>query len=133
MAGGANQGGPALAPPPQEPSQPQGLPGQLASGQGPPGAAPGLPQPPAFGGNFAQPPSANGEQPISRIIALTLQATTPNPLRRPSLRAREAAAAAVDRRQARPRRSRTRPPPIRAPPTSRGQRRPRAIPKTPWP
>jgi glucose repression regulatory protein TUP1 len=56
MAGGA-QGGPALAPPPQEPAQPQGLPGHLA--QGPPGPPSGLPQPPYA--NFPPQAPANGK------------------------------------------------------------------------
>lgn len=59
MAGAAAQGGPGLAPPPQEPPQGQGMPGHMA--QGPPGlnAAPG---PPAHFGGYAQPaPSVNGK------------------------------------------------------------------------
>ncbi|KAF1346717.1 WD40-repeat-containing domain protein [Delphinella strobiligena] len=61
MAGAAAQGGPGLAPPPQEPPQGQGMPGHMA--QGPPGlnAAPG---PPAHFGGYAQPaPSVNGYAP----------------------------------------------------------------------
>ncbi|KAF2463754.1 WD40 repeat-like protein [Lindgomyces ingoldianus] len=57
MAGSAAQGGPGLAPPPQEPPQPQGLPPHMP--QGPPGlnTAPGPPQ--HFGG-YQPGPSVNG-------------------------------------------------------------------------
>ncbi|KAF1983443.1 WD40 repeat-like protein [Aulographum hederae CBS 113979] len=59
MTGNAGQGGPGLAPPPQEPIQPQGLPPHMP--QGPPGLnpPPGPPQPPPFG----YPPAANGYGP----------------------------------------------------------------------
>ena len=58
MSGDGAQGGTGIPPPPQEPSQPQGLPGHLT--QGPPGPPSGLPQPPAYG-NFPQQPSASGK------------------------------------------------------------------------
>ncbi|KAF2176262.1 WD40 repeat-like protein [Zopfia rhizophila CBS 207.26] len=59
MAGGAAQGGPGLAPPPQEPQQPQGLPPHMP--QGPPGLnpPPGPPQHTPFGG-YPAGPSLNG-------------------------------------------------------------------------
>lgn len=58
MAGAAGQGGPGLAPPPQEQPQNQNLPGHMP--QGPPGLnpPPGPPQP-SFGG-YPPAPSANG-------------------------------------------------------------------------
>lgn len=73
MAGGAGQGGPGLAPPPQEPAQPQGLPPHLS--QGPPSlnAAPaGPPQPPPFGG-YQPPPGPNGALPLSLFCAEYLE------------------------------------------------------------
>ncbi|KAF2421256.1 WD40 repeat-like protein [Tothia fuscella] len=60
MAGTAAQGGPGLAPPPQDPPQAQGLPPHMA--QGPPGLnnpPPGPPGPPSFGG-YGGGPSTNG-------------------------------------------------------------------------
>ncbi|KAF2733493.1 transcriptional repressor rco-1 [Polyplosphaeria fusca] len=59
MAGSASQGGPGLAPPTQEPQQPQGLPAHIP--QGPPGLTPGAPGPPQHFGGYGQPgPSVNG-------------------------------------------------------------------------
>lgn len=62
MAGSGAQGGPGLVPPPQEPSQPQGLPPHMA---GPPGQLnppPGPPGPPPFGSSYGVGgPSANGK------------------------------------------------------------------------
>lgn len=59
MAGAAGQGGPGLAPPPQDqPPQGQGLPGHLQ--QGPPGLNP-APGPPQHFGGYGQPaPGVNG-------------------------------------------------------------------------
>lgn len=60
MAGSASQGGPGLAPPPQEPQQPQGLPPHM----GPQGPPPGLnpaPGPPQHFGGYQPPPSVNGK------------------------------------------------------------------------
>ncbi|PVI07608.1 WD40 repeat-like protein [Periconia macrospinosa] len=54
---GNNQGGPGLAPPPQEPQQP-GLPPHLGGPQGPPGLNP-APGPPQHFGNYPQ-PQVNG-------------------------------------------------------------------------
>lgn len=58
MAGGGGQGQSSLAPPPQEPPQPQGLPAHLTQGvglnTGPPAA-----QHAPFGGY--QPPPVNGK------------------------------------------------------------------------
>lgn len=61
MAGAGGQGGPGLAPPPQESQQPQGLP--HGAPQGPPGLnpPPGPPQHP-FGGYPAGPGGVNGRQ-----------------------------------------------------------------------
>jgi glucose repression regulatory protein TUP1 len=60
MAGGAAQGGPGLAPPPQEPQQPQGMPPHLGGGpQGPPGLNP-APGPPQHFGGYQPGPSVNG-------------------------------------------------------------------------
>lgn len=60
MAGSAAQGGPGLAPPPQEPQQPQGMPPHLGGGpQGPPGLNP-APGPPQHFGGYPPNPSANG-------------------------------------------------------------------------
>lgn len=61
MAGAGGQGGPGLAPPPQESQQPQGLP--HGAPQGPPGLnpPPGPPQHP-FGGYQAGPGGVNGRQ-----------------------------------------------------------------------
>lgn len=64
MAGNAAQGGPGLAPPPQEqPPQGQGLPAHLQ--QGPPGLnpAPGPPQHAPFGGYGQPAPGVNGYPP----------------------------------------------------------------------
>ncbi|KAJ9628547.1 general transcription repressor [Taxawa tesnikishii (nom. ined.)] len=52
MAGATAQGGPGLAPPPQEQQQPQGMPGHMPSG--PPGLNP-APGPPPHFGNYGQP------------------------------------------------------------------------------
>ena len=61
MAGSANQGGPGLAPPPQDPNPPHGMPPQLGSGpQGPSGLNP-APGPPQHFGGYQPGPSANGE------------------------------------------------------------------------
>ncbi|KAF2811449.1 WD40 repeat-like protein [Mytilinidion resinicola] len=59
MAGSAAQGGPGLAPPPQEQPQPQGLPPHMP--QGPPGLnpAPGPPSHAPFGG-YQPAPAVNG-------------------------------------------------------------------------
>ncbi|ORY17692.1 transcriptional repressor rco-1 [Clohesyomyces aquaticus] len=57
MAGSAAQGGPGLAPPPQEPPQPQGMPPHLP--QGPPGLNP-APGPPQHFGGYQPGPSVNG-------------------------------------------------------------------------
>lgn len=56
---GNNQGGPGLAPPPQESQQPGGLPPHLAGPQGPPGLNP-APGPPQHFGGYQQGPSVNG-------------------------------------------------------------------------
>lgn len=58
MAGSASQGGPGLAPPPQEPQQPQGMPPHLGP-QGPPGLNP-APGPPQHFGGYQPGPSVNG-------------------------------------------------------------------------
>lgn len=58
MAGSAAQGGPGLAPPPQEPQQPQGMPPHLGP-QGPPGLNP-APGPPQHFGGYQPGPSVNG-------------------------------------------------------------------------
>ena len=60
MAGNAAQGGPGLAPPSQDPQQPQSLPPHAP--QGPPGLnpVPGPPQHAPFGG-YQPPPAINGE------------------------------------------------------------------------
>jgi glucose repression regulatory protein TUP1 len=59
MAGSASQGGPGLAPPPQEAQQQQGMPPHLGP-QGPPGLNP-APGPPQHFGGYQQPgPAANG-------------------------------------------------------------------------
>ncbi|KAF1915721.1 transcriptional repressor rco-1 [Ampelomyces quisqualis] len=58
MAGSAAQGGPGLAPPPQEPQQPQGMPPHLGP-QGPPGLNP-APAPPQHFGGYQPGPSVNG-------------------------------------------------------------------------
>ena len=60
MAGSAAQGGPGLAPPPQEPPQGHGMPPQLGGPQGPPGLNP-APGPPQHFGGYQQGPSVNGE------------------------------------------------------------------------
>lgn len=61
MAGSANQGGPGLAPPPQDPNPPHGMPPQLGGGpQGPPGLNP-APGPPQHFGGYQPGPSVNGE------------------------------------------------------------------------
>ncbi|QDS69986.1 hypothetical protein FKW77_003171 [Venturia effusa] len=62
MSGNGAQGGPGLAPPPQEPIQPQGVPPQM---HGPPGLnpPPGPPGPPPFGGPYGGGPSSNGYAP----------------------------------------------------------------------
>ncbi len=60
MAGSAAQGGPGLAPPPQEPPQPQGMPPHLGGPQGPPGLNPAPGPPQHFGGYQPGPPSVNG-------------------------------------------------------------------------
>jgi glucose repression regulatory protein TUP1 len=60
MAGSASQGGPGLAPPPQEPPQPQSLPPHM----GPQGPPPGLnppPGPPQHFGGYQPAPSVNGK------------------------------------------------------------------------
>ncbi|KAJ4303098.1 general transcription repressor [Kalmusia sp. IMI 367209] len=58
---GNNQGGPALAPPQQEPQHPGGLPPQLGGGpQGPPGLNPAPGPPQHFGGYGQSGPSMNG-------------------------------------------------------------------------
>ncbi|KAL1608381.1 general transcription repressor [Paraconiothyrium brasiliense] len=57
---GNNQGGPGLAPPPQEAPQPGGLPPHLGGGpQGPPGLNP-APGPPQHFGGYGSAPSMNG-------------------------------------------------------------------------
>ncbi|KAF2819128.1 WD40 repeat-like protein [Ophiobolus disseminans] len=58
MAGSAAQGGPGLAPPPQEPQQPQGMPPHLGP-QGPPGLNPAPGPPPHFTG-YQPGPAVNG-------------------------------------------------------------------------
>ncbi|KAF2866526.1 WD40-repeat-containing domain protein [Massariosphaeria phaeospora] len=58
MAGSASQGGPGLAPPPQEPQQPQALPPHMGP-QGPPGLNP-PPGPPQHFGGYQAGPSING-------------------------------------------------------------------------
>lgn len=60
MAGSAAQGGPGLAPPPQEPPQGHGMPPQLGGPQGPPGLNP-APGPPQHFGGYQPGPSVNGE------------------------------------------------------------------------
>lgn len=60
MAGSASQGGPGLAPPPQEPQQPQGMPPHLGGPQGPPGLNP-APGPPQHFTGYQPGPPANGE------------------------------------------------------------------------
>lgn len=60
MAGSAAQGGPGLAPPPQEPPQGHGMPPQLGGPQGPPGLNP-APGPPQHFGGYQQGPSVNGK------------------------------------------------------------------------
>ena len=61
MAGSANQGGPGLAPPPQDANPPHGMPPQLGGGpQGPPGLNP-APGPPQHFGGYPPGPAANGE------------------------------------------------------------------------
>jgi glucose repression regulatory protein TUP1 len=69
---GNNQGGPGLAPPPQEPQQPGGLPPHLAGPQGPPGLNP-APGPPQHFGGYPQGPSVNGglEFPLSVVFHIT--------------------------------------------------------------
>jgi glucose repression regulatory protein TUP1 len=57
MTGNANQG---LAPPPQEPQQPQGLPPHIGP-QGPPGLNP-APGPPQHFAGYPPGPAVNGEQ-----------------------------------------------------------------------
>jgi glucose repression regulatory protein TUP1 len=67
MAGSASQGGPGLAPPPQEPQQPQGLPPHM----GPQGPPPGLnpaPGPPQHFGGYQPPPSVNGKSISSFLL-----------------------------------------------------------------
>ncbi|KAK8213225.1 general transcription repressor [Zalaria obscura] len=63
MAGGAAQGGPGLAPPPQEQPQQPGMPAHMP--QGPPGLnpAPGPPQHAPFGGYGQPAPGVNGYGP----------------------------------------------------------------------
>ena len=57
---GNSQGGPGLAPPPQEPQQPAGLPPHLGGGpQGPPGLNP-APGPPQHFAGYGSGPSMNG-------------------------------------------------------------------------
>ncbi|MBE7180627.1 MAG: hypothetical protein INR71_05350 [Terriglobus roseus] len=61
MTGATAQGGPGLAPPPQDAVQQQGLPTHIS--QGPPGLNPaptGPPQPPPFPYNQPGPPGPNG-------------------------------------------------------------------------
>jgi glucose repression regulatory protein TUP1 len=60
MAGSAAQGGPGLAPPPQEPPQGHGMPPQLGGPQGPPGLNP-APGPPQHFGGYQPGPSVNGD------------------------------------------------------------------------
>jgi glucose repression regulatory protein TUP1 len=61
MAGSAAQGGPGLAPPPQEPPQPQGMPPHLGPGGPPTGLNP-APGPPQHFAGYQQGPSAvNGK------------------------------------------------------------------------
>ncbi|KAF2257501.1 transcriptional repressor rco-1 [Lojkania enalia] len=57
MAGSANQGGPGLEPPPQQPQQQPGLPAHIP--QGPPGLNP-APGPPQHFGGYPAGPSVNG-------------------------------------------------------------------------
>ncbi|KAF3053387.1 proteinral transcription repressor [Didymella keratinophila] len=60
MAGSANQGGPGLAPPPQDGNPPHGMPPQLGGGpQNPPGLNP-APGPPQHFGGYQPGPAANG-------------------------------------------------------------------------
>jgi glucose repression regulatory protein TUP1 len=58
MAGSASQGGPGLAPPPQEPPQQPGMPSHMGPG-GPPGLNP-APGPPQHFGGYQPGPSVNG-------------------------------------------------------------------------
>lgn len=65
MAGSAAQGGPGLAPPPQEPQQPQGMPPHLGP-QGPPGLNP-APGPPQHFGGYQPGPAVNGKLHASSV------------------------------------------------------------------
>ena len=60
MAGSASGGGPGLAPPPQEPQQPQGLPPHMGP-QGPPSGLNPAPGPPPHFGGYQPAPSVNGK------------------------------------------------------------------------
>jgi glucose repression regulatory protein TUP1 len=64
MAGGSNQG---LAPPPQEPQQPQGMPAHIPGPHGPPGLNPPPGAPQHFGG-YPPGPSVNGEHRQSSLM-----------------------------------------------------------------
>jgi glucose repression regulatory protein TUP1 len=75
MAGSAAQGGPGLAPPPQEPQQPQGMPPHLGP-QGPPGLNPAPGPPQHFGGyQPGGPPSVNGKLHTPSHVARGFTAT----------------------------------------------------------
>lgn len=99
---GNNQGGPGLAPPPQEPQQPGGLPPHLGGApQGPPGLNP-APGPPQHFGGYGSAPSMNGGECCQHVDIrdderLTdAQATVNHPNLRPRLGASALALVPVD-------------------------------------